>query len=142
MPDAPLTANTFGEAPGTSKAARIRASVSRRIAAPIALIILTLAVLLVYLPGIDIPYHGDDFGWVDTSTGALRHFVQVNADGWYRPVQASVFTLVQKHFGLNTIPIHLLTFLPHALLCWLILITVIRLGYPPTYALMAAVFMA
>jgi hypothetical protein len=112
------------------------------LASPIAVAILCLVVFAVYLPGIDIPYFGDDLGWVDTSTNALKHFVQVNADGWYRPLQASIYTVVQKNFGLTTVPIHILGFAIHALLCWLILKFMLELGYGWVSALLAAGFMA
>jgi len=114
----------------------------RTLAGPLALAALCLVIFALYLPGIAIPYYGDDFGWIDISTHPLKHFVQVNADGWYRPLQASVYTVVQKHFGVSTVPIHVICFLLHALLCWLILKFMMELGFGRLSALLAAVFMA
>ena len=141
-PSARVTVEDFGPRRAVVQAERIKSRSLRVLTHPIALMLLGIVIFSVYLPGIDIPYYGDDFGWIDTTTGALTHFIQVNADGWYRPLQASVFTLVQRHFGLNTIPLHLLSILIHTLLCWLVLKSMIRLGYAPTQALFAALFLA
>lgn len=140
--ESPLNVDAFGGCPQPSKALMLKTSSMRLVATPAIVVILGLAIFFVYLPGIGIPYFGDDFGWVDVSTAPLRHFVQVNADGWYRPIQASIYTVVQKNFGLNTVPIHLLNFLAHALLCWLIANSVTALGYAPATAFLAAFFMA
>lgn len=128
--------------PPRAISARFESRSFRTVAGPIAFVVLCLMIFAVYLPGVAIPYYGDDFGWIDTSTRPLKHFVQVNADGWYRPLQASIYTMVQKNFGVSTVPIHLLCFFIHALLCWLILNFMLELGYGWASALLAAGFMA
>jgi hypothetical protein len=105
-------------------------------------LILGVVIFLVYLPGIAIPYYGDDVGWFDAVSNPWRHFVQVNADGWYRPLQAGIYTVVQKHFGLSTVPIHLAMLLIHALLCVLVIQATTDLGYGGVSALLAGVLMA
>jgi hypothetical protein len=139
--DSSLTASGLGHAQ-SSKAVLVSSSPMRYISTPAILVVLALLVFCIYLPGVGIQYYGDDFGWIDASTAPLRHFVQVNADGWYRPLQASIYTIIQKNFGLNTVPIHLLNFLLHALLCCLIFRSMTELGYTLTPALSAAIFMA
>ena len=105
-------------------------------------LILGVVIFLVYLPGIAIPYYGDDLGWIDAASSPWRHFVQVNTDGWYRPLQAGIYTVVQKYFGLSTTPIHVLMFLVHALLCVLVVKATADLGYGGVAPLLAGVFMA
>jgi hypothetical protein len=140
MPGESMPAEPLEPPPAVT--ARLNTRPTPALASPIAVAILCLIVFAIYLPGIGIPYFGDDVGWIDTSTNALSHFVQVNADGWYRPLQASIYTVLQKNFGLTTVPIHVLCFLIHALLCWLILKFMLELGYGWVSASLAASFMA
>ncbi len=105
-------------------------------------LILGLVIFLVYLPGIAIPYYGDDLGWIDAVSSPWRHFLQVNTDGWYRPLQAAIYTVVQKQFELSTIPIHVAMLFMHALLCVLVIKATADLGYGGVSALLAGVFMA
>lgn len=113
---------------------------------PVALPVLFLAILIVYLPGLGIPYYGDDFQHVfDGSASVLERFTHANPhpnSGWYRPLEDGYLAVVQKHFDRNTVPIHLLAVLLHALLCCLVLAAVMELGYPPAYAIIAAAFFA
>jgi hypothetical protein len=110
---------------------------------PAGVLVFALAIFLVYLAGIDIQYYQDDFEWIDPSSSVVDHFIRVNpANGWYRPIQASFLALVQRHFDLNTVPIHLASILIHALLCYWILVALIRTGYPPVHAILASAFMA
>src|SRR5689334_6774040 len=116
----------------------------RSLSAPLVFIVLSLALLLLYLPGIHGPYFGDDFQFVFSPTsGVLRFFISANPQsGWYRPLEAIYLALVQRYFGWDTVPIHFLAILLHAALCCLVFVALKRSGSTLAQTVLASGYMA
>jgi hypothetical protein len=93
-------------------------------------ILLCLCCLL-YSAGISAKHFGDDFQFVfdNPRQEIIGSFLHPNENvGWYRPLEGSLLAIFQILWGLNTIPIHLLHFLMHSILAWLVFITIIRIN--------------
>lgn len=76
------------------------------------------ATLLVYWTGLHAGYYSDDFQFafdLAPPPSALHFFVEnIESNGFYRPIQASVLWWIQDSYGLNGLPVHLLHVLLHA----------------------------
>jgi len=96
------------------------------------LVALSLIVLFVYLPQLPIPYYEDDFAFVFNSPSSkVSDFFFHNAahNRFYRPIEASLLAIIQTYFGTNTWPIHITQIAMHILLCLLIFLSMVRLGF-------------
>jgi len=84
-----------------------------------------------YARGLNGGYFGDDFlfvTWPPHLDVAAALFQRNRMSGWYRPLEALVLQLVQTRTGLATWPIHVIAIVTHALLAWITLRAVRRLG--------------
>jgi hypothetical protein len=101
--------------------------------------------LAIYFQGINIPYYGDDFQFVFENSSHhpfyYYFFNNIAENNFYRPIQATFLSLVQTHFGLNTIPLHLMNIALHVLLSWLVFMVMLGLGFPISHAILASLFM-
>src|SRR5262249_30048284 len=85
--------------------------------------LLGLLTVLVYTPGLGIPYFADDFQFVCADPGSkiLRYLYERNRfDGFYRPIQASTLAAIQTLFGWDTAPIHVVQIVMHIALVVLV----------------------
>lgn len=107
--------------------------------------LLLLAIALgVFFSGLRIGYYSDDFLFVHDSHDLPIYgfFVQQGpTHNWYRPIQDAFSATLQRSFGLNTLPGHLIHIGIHALFCWLLFNVARRLGASPAGALLASLFM-
>ncbi|MCL6582307.1 MAG: hypothetical protein K6U11_01590 [bacterium] len=111
------------------------------------LLVLLLVGFGVYSRGLGIQYYGDDFQFVfDLSppTNLFSLFFRVNPFNifTFRPLQAVFLALIQRYFGLNTLPVHVSQILIHIFLCWLIYIFMLKVSLSPLQAFMGSLFMA
>src|SRR6476660_7623395 len=76
---------------------------------------------LLYFHETPIPYYEDDFGLVfeSDSCNPFFYFVNSTAHGsFYRPIEASVLALIQRHFGMETLPLNMLQVTMHLSFCF------------------------
>jgi hypothetical protein len=98
--------------------------------------------LALYTPFLSAPYFADDllFYFNSPPPHLVDYFwVRGYASQAYRPGEAIILTLIQSHFGFNTLPIHLVSMAAHASLCCMVWIAALRLGYGRLQALLACV---
>lgn len=107
-------------------------------------LLLSVVGIAVYYPGMNIPYYADDFQFVFSPPlpGPLHYFAHPLAEnGFYRPLQAAYLIAVQRLFGLNTVPVHVLQLLFHVILSLLVFKAVKKAGASLVQALLASLFM-
>lgn len=100
--------------------------------------------IALYTPFLNAPYFGDDLLVVFTSPPPhlFDYFWMPDAaPPAYRPAVAIVNTLIQSHFGFNTLPIHLVSIAAHASLCCMIWVAARRLGFGRFQAVLACALM-
>jgi hypothetical protein len=110
-------------------------------AAWLALFALTVAL---YTPYLNAPYFSDDlaFYYYAPPPHLVDYFwMHGSAMHAYRPGEAIILTLIQSHFGMNTLGIHLVSIAAHASLCVMVWIAACRLGYGRVQALFAGALM-
>jgi hypothetical protein len=106
--------------------------------------LLGLLTVLVYMPGVGIPYFADDFQFVCADPGSkiLRYLYERNRyDGFYRPIQASTLAAIQTLFGWNTAPIHVVQIAMHIALVVLVYRFIRRMRLSSTHATVAGLTM-
>jgi len=100
---------------------------------------------LVFLPGLEIGYYGDDFLFVyeDPSSRPLHAYFFQNhpLHAFYRPVEAAYMAFVQTHFGMDTFPIHVTAVSIHILLSWVVFLFALDLGLSRLSAVLASAYM-
>jgi hypothetical protein len=102
------------------------------------------AAVVMYLPYLGAPYFSDDllFYFISPPAHLIQYFWTPGADPHlYRPGEAIILTLIQKNFGFNTIPIHIVSIAAHASLCCMVWIAAVRLGFKVFAAAVAAILM-
>jgi hypothetical protein len=75
-----------------------------------------LIVVGTYASGLTIPYYADDFQFYFPAVGMewMDHFVETGpTTGFYRPLQNAVLSLLQAAFGMNPLPVHVVTLTFH-----------------------------
>jgi hypothetical protein len=100
--------------------------------------------LALYAPFLSVPYFGDDllFYFSSPPPHLFEYFwLQGYASQAYRPGEAIILTLIQSRFGLNTLPIHLVSIAAHASVCSMVWAAAWRLGYGRLEALLACALM-
>jgi hypothetical protein len=110
-------------------------------AAWVALFALTVAL---YTPYLDAPYFSDDlaFYYYAPPPHLFDYFwMHGSAAHAYRPGEAIILTLIQSHFGMNTLGIHLVAMAAHASLCLMVWMAAWRLGYGRVQALFGGALM-
>lgn len=107
------------------------------------ILIVTLAGLLIYLPGMNIKRHGDDIQLILDSppSDPFYFFYNQHPSNWYRPLEFNYEAMTQRIFGPTTIPIHVASIVSHLLLVYLVFSFTLRLGFKTKQALLAALFM-
>lgn len=85
-------------------------------------VLLLVLGFLVYARGLHGAYFLDDYlFYFDPPPATLGYFwTHGHATGFYRPLQATFLLLVQRQFGLETFPIHLIQLVMHVLLAMLV----------------------
>jgi hypothetical protein len=99
--------------------------------------------MIVYWPARHGPSFGDDFMWIFPGwpVDPVYFFTHLGYDPHsYRPLQSFMLALIQRHFGWEAWPIHLLAFVLHACLCGLIFIAARRLRFSLMHAGIATAF--
>lgn len=98
---------------------------------------------LIYYPGLGIPYFEDDFFFVVGPTRGFFHyfFHRHELMAFYRPIDLAFLSLSQSYFSLNTVPVHIGIVVLHALLAFLVYLTVRKMGYPALHARVASIFL-
>ena len=100
---------------------------------------------LLYFYGLDGQYYMDDFGLVfePLNSNPFYYFIHKKYDNdiFYRPLENLFLALVQKYFGLNTIPLHLTQLSIHILFSWVIFFVIGRLGFSKFQAMLGSLFM-
>ncbi len=82
-------------------------------------VVLSVSVVVVlgtYASGLTIPYYADDFQFYFPAVEMewMDHFVETGpTTGFYRPLQNAVLTVLQSAFGMNPVPVHLVTLVFH-----------------------------
>jgi len=114
-------------------------------AGPALLWLAALAVLgvLIFAPGLDIPYYSDDFYFVlaDPHLPWHERFTRRNEGAdWYRPVEAIVLGMIQGRAGTDPRPLHATVLGIHVLLAWMVWLATVRLGGRPPAAEVASVW--
>jgi hypothetical protein len=87
--------------------------------------------LALYFPFLGAGYFSDDFlfFFVSAPPHLGDHFLMRGAASHaYRPAESIILVWIQAHFGLNTIPIHLISMAAHAALCCGVWVLAARLG--------------
>src|SRR5260370_1967713 len=110
---------------------------------PWAWAVLLLLCIALYWPNLHAGYFSDDFLFFFDSPPAhlYNYFSQMGAAAHaYRPIEAIVLTIIQKHFRFDTFPIHLLSFCAHSALVCVVLATARRLRLEMTDTLLACTF--
>jgi hypothetical protein len=99
---------------------------------------------LILFPFLHAPYFGDDlevFFALDPPSHLWEYFLHFQTgvmDHAYRPIEAVLLTLIQQHFWLNTVPIHLISIAAHACLCGMTAFLGFRLGMKCREVVLAA----
>jgi len=89
---------------------------------------------LILFPFLHAPYFGDDlqvFFALDPPSHLWGYFLHIETgtmDHAYRPIEAVLLTLIQQHFWLNTVPIHVISIVVHACFCGMTAFLGLRLG--------------
>ena len=108
-------------------------------------ILVGLIGFFVYFPGLDIHYYGDDYHHVFNKPYKKLdyYFIDNNPRNpyIYRPLQTVFLVSIQKHFGMETFPIHVTIFIFHILLSWLVYFCMLKLKFTRTDALLGSLFM-
>jgi hypothetical protein len=104
---------------------------------------LLLLACLVYGPSLHAQYFEDDFLFLfdGSCRDFARPFLHKYPTGWYRPLEAALLTCIQRHFQMNTVPIHVVAISVHAGLSYLVYVVVLRLGVPRLAAMLASALM-
>ena len=100
--------------------------------------------VLLYTPFLRAPYFADDLLFYHPSPPPhLFDFFWMRSPfiAAYRPGEALILTFIQMRFGLNTMPIHLVSMAAHASLCLMVWIAARRLEFRPFEALLASALM-
>jgi hypothetical protein len=100
--------------------------------------------LLLYSPFLEAPYFTDDLLFYHPIPPPhLFDFFWMRSPfiAAYRPAEAMILTFIQMRFGLNTMPIHLVSMAAHASLCLMVWIAALRLAFRPFEALFACALM-
>jgi hypothetical protein len=109
------------------------------------LIVLGLVGLAIYFQGTRIKYYADDFQWFfdPPPSSTFHYFWNMNPyeHQAYRPLQAFFYILVQRFWGLDTLPIHLTQITLHVLLSWLIWWWMVNRGFTFLQAVLSSLFM-
>ena len=107
------------------------------------LLVLIAAGFVVYFAGLRADYYGDDLSFIfdDPLSKIGYYFTHRNPFGFYRPIEGAFLAAVQAGFDLSTVPIHVTHIVMHAVLCWMVLVFMIRSGFPRVQAGVAAAFM-
>jgi hypothetical protein len=97
----------------------------------------------IFAPGLQIPYYGDDFGYIlDPSNVSVTAFwTHSNLHGWYRPIQMTYMFFIQQAWGWSTLPIHALQLLAHIVLAYGLYRLAIRLQCSRLQAGIAALWL-
>lgn len=108
-------------------------------------VVLLAAGAAIFATGMRIPYYADDYQFVydrSVHTPVHHYFFHNNPENnFYRPIQASVLLVLQRNFGLDTYPVHILHLALHVLLSWLVFVAMIRLGFSGAQAAIGSLFM-
>jgi hypothetical protein len=98
--------------------------------------------LALYTPFLGAPYFMDDllFYFVPPPPHLYDYFsLPGSSSHLYRPGEAIILTLIQQHFGLSTLPLHLVSMAAHATLGATVWIAALGLGYRRFEAAMACI---
>jgi hypothetical protein len=101
--------------------------------------------VLAYAPGLHTGYFADDFQYVyePECLNFRYHLLNTNPgnDYAYRPIEAWLLVLTQKHFGPATWPIHGATLGLHILFAWVVFLVMRRWDVPRPAAALGSAFM-
>ncbi len=107
-------------------------------------LILLCAALLIYAPGIGTPYFMDDLGriYYPPPANPFQFFFQAanERDLFYRPIEYSALSILQRIAGFNTVPLHLIQISLHVWAATLIFVVARRLGFSKLQAGGACVY--
>jgi hypothetical protein len=99
---------------------------------------------IAYWNGLTIPYYGDDckyiFNPIPQSIFYFFTHPSPNPD-FFRPLELVFHIFFQSHFGLNTIPLHLLQLLFHILLAFVLYLAAIKLEFTTLQAMFSSLIM-
>ena len=109
----------------------------------IPLLLLAIVAFTVYSPSTTAPYYGDDFEFVfDESAPIYSHLFRDNpVNGFYRPIQSIFMALVQRLWGLDPAPIHLVQVLFHFFVSCIVFLTIRGMKYSTLQAILGSLFM-
>lgn len=99
---------------------------------------------LLYTPYLGAPYFSDDFLFFFTPHPAHLYqyfWMPGAASHLYRPAEAILLTLIQTHYGFNTLAIHLISMAAQATLCCAVWYAAARLGFSRTATIIAVLLM-
>jgi hypothetical protein len=105
---------------------------------------ITVLGVAIYSSGLAGPYFGDDFQLVFQYPSAkyLYFFTHANPNlVFYRPIQSMIMAMIQSAVGLNTVPVHVLTFALHLVLSVVVFVASRRLGLSPRQGFIASLIM-
>ncbi len=109
---------------------------------PVALAVVLVAV---YGRGLWIPYFADDFQFIfgPSHPRMIDLILQKNpSNRFYRPLEAITLAAIQAHWGVSTLPVHLLALVLHGALCGLVFVTIRREGFGDRAAALGCLVMA
>jgi hypothetical protein len=109
------------------------------------MIFLGIAGVALYGPGLHGGYFGDDyqFFFSPAPPDVLYYFLHKNPHNRvaYRPFEATALVVIQKYYGMETFPIHVLVLILHVLLSFLIFGAAVSLGYSWLAGVIASAYM-
>lgn len=84
-----------------------------------------------YVGGLGVGHYGDDLAFLfdDPASKVGYFFIHPNPFGFYRPLEGAFLAVTQLCFGTRTLPVHLSQLAMHILLCWVILVFMVRAGF-------------
>ncbi len=93
-----------------------------------------------YLPALGIGRYGDDYQFVSAG-GVWQALTAPNPyNGFYRPLEGALYSLLQSWFGLSTAPVHLLIIAGHLALVCLVYAAALRLKLSRGAAIAASLY--
>jgi len=101
-----------------------------------------LITLSVYFPGINTPFYGDDFlvAIPKPTLNLFYYFTVPNDENSYRPLESMIQAVFQTFWGLNTVPLHLLSFALHALLALIVVKLLLQCRFDKVTSFMGGLF--
>jgi hypothetical protein len=107
------------------------------------LTILLLVGFGIHAAGIGTPYYMDDYGRVvyPIPDNPFHFFFNKFGGAFYRPIEYCFLATMQKYFGLNTVPIHIVQISLHGMLSWFVFLATRAWGFSRLQAYFASLYM-